>query len=153
MVLGKLHVEQEYLLAEAEKEIAERTHSLDKNKASCQGLSDDLQQLEFNANSVEIVIVSAREAIVRAQALLKTNEQILALKKKKMEKLEATRNKVQLELNAESFELEILRAKLVARKLLTEEELRDKAMAEVEETHQRDIQELRKQIKSLTERD
>ena len=42
-------------------------------------------------------------------------------------------------LNAESSELKTLWAKLVARKLLTEEKLWDEVMAEVEETHQRDI--------------
>jgi len=38
-----------------------------------------------------------------------------------MEELEATRNKVQQELNGKSSELENLRAKLAARKLLTED--------------------------------
>jgi len=51
-----------------------------------------------------------------------------------MEDLEAIRDKVQQELNAESFELETLRAKLATKNLLTEEELRDKAMTEAEET-------------------
>ena len=36
-----------------------------------------------------MVIASAREAIAKAQALLKDNEQILSLQKKKMEELKA----------------------------------------------------------------
>jgi len=82
--------------------------------------------------------------------LLEDNNQILASEKKKMEELEATRGKAQQEVNAESSELETLRAKLSTRKLLTEEKPRDKAMAEAEEAHQRDIQELREYIKSLS---
>ena len=73
--------------------------------------------------------------------------------KKKMEELEAIRDKEQQELNAESSELETPRAKLATKKLLTEEEPRDKIMVEVKETRQRDIQELIVQIKSLARRD
>ena len=92
------------------------------------------------------MIASAQEVIARVQALLEDNEQILTSEKKKMEELEATRGKVQQELNAETSELETLRAKLATKKLLTEEELR-KALAEVEETRQRNIQEFKEQIK------
>ena len=85
------------------------------------------------------MITSAQEATAREQALLKDNKQILTLEKKRMEELEATRGKVHQELNAEYFELETLQAKLSAKKLLTEEELWNKAMTEIEETRQRDI--------------
>ena len=57
-----------------------------------------------------MVIASAREAIVRAQAMLETNEQIFALEKTKMEELEATWNKVQQKLNVRSSQLEVLQA-------------------------------------------
>ena len=70
-----------------------------------------------------------------------------------MEELEATRGKVQHEISVESSEVKILQAKLIVEKLLTEEELWNKALAEVEETRQRDIQELIEQIKSLPQRD
>ena len=49
--------------------------------------------------------------------------------------------------------LETLEAQYVAEKLLTEEQLWDKAMAHVEETRQHDMQELREQIKSLAQHD
>ena len=138
-VLGNLCAEHERSLEEAEIEIAERNCCLDETRSSYQGLSDDLQKSEFNAKSAKVVITSAREAITRAQVLLKDNEQILALEKKRMEELEDNRGKVNLVLNAESSELETLCAKLAAEKLLTKEELRNKAMAEVEKTRQRDI--------------
>jgi len=70
-----------------------------------------------------------------------------------MEELEATRGKFQQEISAESSEVKTLQAKLAAKKFLTEEELWNKAMAEVEDTRQRDIQELIEQIKSLSQRD
>ena len=70
-----------------------------------------------------------------------------------MEELEATRSQVQQELNIRSSRLEALRAQLATKKLLTDEELQNKAMAEVEETRQRDIQDLTEQIKSLAQRD
>ena len=44
LVLGKLRVDQKHSFEETEKEIAERTHRLDKNKASYRGLSEDLQK-------------------------------------------------------------------------------------------------------------
>ena len=44
------------------------------------------------------MIVSVQEAIIKVQALLENNKQILVLEKKKMEELEATRGKVQKEL-------------------------------------------------------
>ena len=45
--------------------------------------------------------MSVQEAIIMVQALLENNKQILVLEKKKMEELEAVRDKEQQELNAE----------------------------------------------------
>ena len=94
LVLGKLHAKQEHTFEEAEKEIAERIRHLDETKVSYKGLSYDLQKLEFNAKSAEQVMASSQKAIARAQALLKDNKQILATEKKKMEELEAIKDKV-----------------------------------------------------------
>ena len=49
------------------------------------------------------------------------------------------KNKMQQELNVESSELKTLWAKLADKKFLTEEELQNKTMTEVEDTRQRDI--------------
>jgi len=65
-----------------------------------------------------------------------------------VEELEATRSQLLEELIVQSSALETLRAQHAAEELLTEE-LREKAMATVEETYQRDIQELSEQIKFL----
>ena len=53
---------------------------------------DNLQQPEFITKSTEGPIVSARAAIVKAQALIRDNEQKLANKKKRTEELEAARD-------------------------------------------------------------
>jgi len=55
-------------------------------------LIDNLQQPEFITKSTEGPIVSARAAIVKAQALIRDNEQKLANKKKRTEELEAARD-------------------------------------------------------------
>ena len=68
-----------------------------------------------------------------------------------MEELEAIRSQVQQELNVQSFGLETIQAQLAAKKLLTNKELRSKVLAEIEETHQRDIQYLMEHIKSLAQ--
>jgi len=59
---------------------------------------------------------------------------------------------VQQELNVRSSQLEALQAQLAAKKLLSDEELRVQALAEIEEVRQKDIQRLKDQIKySLSE--
>ena len=72
--------------------------------------------------------------------------------KKKMMELEAVKSKVHQEINAESSEPEALRTKLATQKLLNEDELRAKAITEVKETRQWDIQELKEHIKSFAKR-
>ena len=74
LVLFKLHAKQKHSFEETEKKIAERTHRLDKNRASYPGLSKDLQKSEFNTKSTEMVIDNDREAITNVQALLEKNE-------------------------------------------------------------------------------
>ena len=60
---------------------------------------------------------------------------------------------MQKELADHSSKLEALRAQLVSKTFLSNEELRAQALAEVEKARQRDIQRLKDQIKSLAERD
>jgi len=59
----------------------------------------------------------------------------------------------QVELYDHSFKLEALRTHLVSKKFLSDKEFRAQALAEVERAHQKDIQYLKDQIKSLAERD
>ena len=70
--------------------------------------------------------------------------------KKKMEELEATKSRVQQELDVHTSKLKALQVQLVSKKFLSNEELRAQALAEVEKAHQRAIQHLKDQIKSLT---
>ena len=60
---------------------------------------------------------------------------------------------MQKELNIRSSRLEALQAQLATKKLLSNEELKVQALAEIEEARQRDIQRLKDQIKSLAEQD
>ena len=73
--------------------------------------------------------------------------------KKKVEELEAAKSRLQQELDIHTLKLKALQAQLTARKLSSDAELRVQVLAEVEEARQRDIQRLKDQIKSLTERD
>ena len=103
--------------------------------------------------NVESIITSSRAVIAKEQALIQDNEQKLTNKKKKMEEFEAAKSQVQQEINVRTSKLEALLAQLITRKLSSNEELRFRALAEVEEARQRDIQCLKDQIKSLAERD
>ena len=60
---------------------------------------------------------------------------------------------MQKELVDHSSKLDTLWAQLASKPFLSNEELRAQALAEVEEVHQRDIQRLKDQIKSLTKRE
>ena len=135
-----------------EEQIAQQTRHLDDFKSSYQILTDDLQQSKFITKSAEGAISSPRAVIAKTQALIRDNEKKLANEKQRAEELEAARDQVQQELNVWSSQLEALQAQLAGRKLLSDEELRVQALVEVE-ARQRDIQRLKDQIKSLTERD
>jgi len=113
---------------------------------------DDLQQSKFITKSAEGAITFAWMAIAKAQALIWDNDQKFANEKKRAEELGVARDRVQQELNVRSSQLEALQAQLAAKKLLSDEELRVQALAEIEEVRQKDIQRLKDQIKySLSE--
>ena len=99
------------------------------------------------------MIVSARAAIAKVQALIHDNELKLVNERKNVEELEAAKGQVQQELDVHTLKLEALQAQFAAKKLLSEEELRARALVEIEEARQRDIQCLKDQIKSLAERE
>jgi len=88
---------------------------LDDSK-TIQNLTNDLQRFEFVTKNVEGVIASARAAIAKAQTLICDNEQKLANEKKKVEKLEATKSRVQQELDVHTSRLEALQAQLASKK-------------------------------------
>ena len=134
-----------------EEQIAEQIRHLDDSMSIYQTLIDDLRQSEFITKSAEGSIANARSVIAKAQTLIWDYKQKFANEKKRAEELEAARDRVQQELNARSSQLEALHTWLATKKVLSDEELRVQALAEIEEAHQRDIQHLKNQIKSLTE--
>ena len=96
------------------------------------------------------MIVSARATIAKVQALIRDNELKVTNEKKRMEELEAAKSHVQQELDVHTSKLEALQAQFAVKKLLSDEELRAKALTEVEKACQRDIHHLKEQIQSLT---
>jgi len=78
---------------------------------------------------------------------------MFANERKRVEELEAAKCQVQQELDVHTLKLEALQAQFATKKLLSEEELRAHALAEVEAVHQRDIWRLREQIQSLAEQE
>ena len=92
-------------------------------------------------------------AIAKVQVLIQDHESKLANEKKRVEKLETTRRRMQKELDDYISKLEAFQAQLAAKYLLSDEELRARALAEVEAARQRVIQRLREQIKFLAEQE
>ena len=117
------------------------------SKVSYQNLPDDLQRSEIVTKSVEGVIASAQAAIAKAQALIHDNELKLANERKRVEELEAAKGQVQEELDVHTLKLEAFQPQFVTKKLLPEEELRPRALVEIEEARQRDIQCLQSRTK------
>ena len=74
LVLSKFHVEQKHFFEEAEKEIVEQTRRLNDNRVNYQGLSNNLQKSEFNAKSVELVIVPGKPMPEHKPCSKKTSE-------------------------------------------------------------------------------
>ena len=98
------------------------------------------------------MIANARAAIAKAQALIHDNELKLANERKRVEELEGAKGHVQQKLDVHNLRLGTLQTQLATKKLLFEEELKARALAEIEEARQRDIQHLREQIQSLAKR-
>ena len=69
LVFVKLCDDQKHSFKETENEIAEETHRLDKNKASYQCLSENLQKSEYNVNSTEMVVANAWEIIATGSGI------------------------------------------------------------------------------------
>ena len=71
--------------------------------------------------------------------------------RERVEELQAAKGQKQQELDVHTLKLGALQ--LATKKLLSEEELRARALAEIEKARQRDIQRLREQIQSIAERE
>ena len=90
-------------------------------------------------------------AIAKVQAIILDHELKLADEKKKVEELEIVKHQVLKELTDHSSKSEALRTPLTLKSLLSDEDLRAQALADIEKACQKDIQHLRDQIKSLAE--
>ena len=86
--------------------------------------------------STEHIIINARSAIAKAEALLTINEKKLATIKKRLEEQQAARARAKESQSIHSSRLESLRAQLAAKPFLSEEELRVQAMMEAEKARQ-----------------
>ena len=82
------------------------------------------------------MIASTRAAIAKAQALIRDNELKLVNERKRVEEHEGTKGQIQQELDVHTLILESLQAQFATKKLLSEEELRARALGEIEEACQ-----------------
>ena len=103
--------------------------------------------------STEQIIINARSAIAKAEALIAINEKKLATIRKKLEEQKAARARAEESRSLHSSRLESLRAQLAVRNFLSEEELRAQAVMEAEKARQHEIHRLREQIRSLANQD
>ena len=91
---------------------------------------------ELNAKSAKDLIAYARDTIAKTKILLQDNEQILEQEKRKMEELSAKNNQLHQDLTVQSSALEAIQVEYAAEISLTEEQMREKAMAVPEEIRQ-----------------
>ena len=134
-----------------EERIDECTRHIDSFRVNYQSLIDDIDQSKVVSKTAKDVIASARMTITKSQALIQYHELNHANEKRKVEELETTKHQVQKKLDDHSSKLESLWTQLTSKNLLSDEELRAQALAEVEKACQKDIQHLKDQIKSLAE--
>jgi len=83
--LTRLLAAQECERQEAEAQIAAEIHNLECSRAEFQKLADDSRESELAVQSTEQVIITARDTIAKAEALLALNEEKLATLKKELE--------------------------------------------------------------------
>jgi len=122
--LSKLLATQEHERKEMEEQMAEEAHHLHNFQADYQRLVDDSRESEIITNNAEQVIATARAIIAKVQAFIQVNEQKLAVARKKLKELEATKKLVQENFAAHSSRLESLQTQLSTKRFLSEEELR-----------------------------
>jgi len=89
-----LRIRQEQEWKEIEEWIAESARYIDTSRVSYQSLTDDLHQSEVVSKAMEDVILSARLAIAKAQALIQDHELKLENEKERVGELETTRHRV-----------------------------------------------------------
>jgi len=153
VTLTRLLAAQEQERKEAEAQIAEETGHLEHSQAECQKLTGDSRESELIMQSTEQIIINARSAIAKAEALIAINEKKLATIRKKLEEQKAARAQAEESRSIHSSRLESLRAQLAVRNFLSEEELRAQAVMEAEKARQHEIHRLREQIRSLANQD
>ena len=142
LMLNKLLTAQEFERKEMEEQMVKEACHLNDFQASYRRLVDNSRESEVITKNAKQVIANAQAVIVKVQALIQVNKLKLTAAKKRLEMLEATKKWVQEDLTARSFKLESLQAQLAMKKLLSEEELRVQAWAEVEKARQRKISRL-----------
>jgi len=90
-ILTRLLSAQEQERQEVEAQITEEISNLDRSQAECQKLTNDSRESELVMQSTELVIINARAAIAKAEAVLTINEKKLATIKKRLEEQQAAR--------------------------------------------------------------
>jgi len=153
VTLTRLLAAQERERQEVEAQIAEEISNLEHSQAECQKLADDSMESELVMQSTEHIIINARAAIAKAEAMLTINEKKLATIKKRLEEQQAAKARAEESQSLHSSRLESLRAQLAAINFLPEEELRVQAIMEAEKARQHEIYRLREQIRSLAKQD
>ena len=91
-----------------------------------------MKESEVVIQSAEQVIITAQAAIAKAQALIQVNEQKLVVARKSLEGLKTIKMQIQENLAAHSSKLESLQTQLAMKRFLSEKELRVQALAEAE---------------------
>jgi len=107
-MLNKLLTTQEHERKEMEDQMAEKVRHLHNFQAKYQRLVDDSKEFEVVTKNAQQVIITARAAIAKAQALIQVNEQKLAAARERLEELEAAKKLVQENLTVRSSKLESL---------------------------------------------
>jgi hypothetical protein len=144
-----MRAEQIRLQEEVSKRIADQTALLQEMESSYEKSLEEYDSAVLTAKSAEDTMRHAQETIAKAQALLRANEKILEQERKKMEEIGARNFQMQAAIRTQFSSLEGARAEQAERQPPSDEELREKAMANAMEIRQRELALTRAKIMSL----
>jgi hypothetical protein len=105
------------------------------------------------AQSADSVISHSREVIRKAQALIEEHEHILDLEKKRMEELSTRNYSLFDDLGTLHSEIDSAIAEYNRQLAVTDEEMQQRALESVQNTHSKALEDSRERIRTLSRRE
>jgi len=148
-VFNKMQADQAAIQHNLQRQLDDEVRQLEEIRSSDATFKQEEDGAMQQVQTVDFRVQSARNTIAQMQALLRSDEEILAQEQRKLADVQNKRKQLYNDLNVHSSELERIKLQLAAGPLESEDVMRARALAAVEKTREEEIEKAKHFITEL----